>query len=74
MAPGARLLLIESVVPPGDTPGEAKLRDVVMLALLGGRERTRDEYEALLAKAGLRLGQVIGTRSPLQILEALPAD
>jgi hypothetical protein len=74
MAPGARLLLIESVVPPGDTPGEAKLRDVVMLALLGGRERTRDEYEALLAKAGLRLGQVIGTRSPLQILEGLPAD
>ncbi|WP_405721522.1 acetylserotonin O-methyltransferase [Streptomyces sp. NBC_01537] len=73
MAPGSRLLLIEAVVPPGNTPGEAKLRDVVMLTLLGGRERTQEEYAQLLGKAGLRLARVIGTRSPLQILEAVPA-
>lgn len=73
MTPDSRLLLIETVVPPGNTPHESKLRDIIMLTLLSGRERTQDEYAELLAKAGLRLRQAIGTRSPLHILEAVPS-
>jgi hypothetical protein len=48
-----------------------KLLDLNMLVLLGGRERTRSEYEALFAASGWRLDDVHpGPRSSL--LEAVP--
>jgi hypothetical protein len=72
MADHARLLLIERVVPAGNAPAEAKLFDVNMLVVVGGRERTAEEYRALLAQAGLALVQVIPTASPLSLVEARP--
>jgi SAM-dependent methyltransferase len=53
MSETARLLVIERVVPPGNTPSEAKLFDVNMLVVIGGRERTEREHRALFAAAGL---------------------
>jgi hypothetical protein len=41
--------------------------------MTSGRERTAEEYKALLAAAGLRFAQVIGTRAPISIIEAVPA-
>ena len=41
MAPGARLLLGERIVPPDNKASEAKLFDINMLVVVGGRERTR---------------------------------
>ena len=58
------------VVPPANVPHPAKMLDIVMLAVPGGRERTADEYRALLAKAGLRLTRVIPTASPVSVIEA----
>ena len=49
---GARLLILDSVVPPGNEPGGAKWLDVLMLALLTGRERTEAEWRELLAAGG----------------------
>lgn len=69
-APGAKLVLVELVVPPGDEPHPAKLLDLEMLLLTGGRERTEAEYAALLAGAGWRLAEVIPTRSPFSLLVA----
>ena len=37
----------------------------------GGRERTRDELSALLARSGFELMRVLPTRSPVAIVEAL---
>ncbi|MCA1191436.1 aldehyde dehydrogenase family protein [Saccharopolyspora sp. 6V] len=51
--PGARLLVVERLLPDG--PGRESLAaawDVQMLAITGGRERHRDEYEKLLSGAG----------------------
>jgi len=45
---------------------------VFMLALLGGRQRTRGEYAALLEAAGLALEQEIDTRAGISILETRP--
>ena len=42
-----------------------------MLAVTGGRERTRAEYEALLDRSGFRLERVLPTRSEYSIVEAL---
>ena len=44
-----------------------------MLVLTGGRERTREEFRALFAGAGLRLRRIVPTACPLSILEAVAA-
>jgi SAM-dependent methyltransferase len=59
MKPGARLLVLETVMAQGGGPDPSKLADIVMLLFSGGRERTEDEYGDLLARAGLRLDRVV---------------
>ena len=44
-----------------------------MLALLGGRQRTRQEYETLLARSGFVLEREIDTRAGISVLEAAVA-
>jgi hypothetical protein len=73
MRPGCRLLLVEMVLPPGDTPHPGKLLDMMMLVGPGGQERTEPEYAALLAKAELRLTRVVPTDSPSSVVEAVIA-
>jgi hypothetical protein len=66
------LLLVEMVLPSGDTPHPGKMLDMVMLVTPGGQERTAAEYSALLDKAGFRLTRVVPTASPVSIVEAVP--
>ncbi len=73
MKPDGRLLLVEMVLPPGDTPHLGKMMDMVMLVLPGGQERTAAEYEQLLEKAGFRMQSVIPTESAVSIIEAVQA-
>ncbi|CAA9246771.1 MAG: hypothetical protein AVDCRST_MAG26-1706 [uncultured Chloroflexia bacterium] len=68
--PHATLLLIETIVPNNPGPDWSKMLDIHMLALLGGRQRTRQEYEGLLDQAGFRLQREIDTRAGISILEA----
>jgi hypothetical protein len=68
--PVPRLLLIESIVPEGPGPHWAKTLDILMLTLLGGRQRTRKEHEALCAQAGFAVEREIDTRADISILEA----
>jgi O-methyltransferase domain/Dimerisation domain len=71
MKPNSRLLIIEMVLPAGDTPHPGKIFDIIMLAIPGGQERTEPEYCALLDKAGFRLTRVVPTESAASIVEAL---
>lgn len=71
MAPQGRILIIEMVIPGPNEPHPGKLLDVIMLAIPGGRERTPAEYEALLAKADLRLACIVPTPSPVSVIEAV---
>ena len=73
MKPGNRLLIIEMVLPPGDTPHPGKILDIIMLALPGGQERTEAEYRALLDKAGFRMTRVVPTESAVSVVEGFPA-
>jgi hypothetical protein len=70
MKPDSRLLIIEMVLPSGDTPHPGKLLDMMMLVGPGGQERTEQEYADLLAKAKLRLARVVPTESPVSVVEA----
>jgi O-methyltransferase domain len=69
--PHAKLLVIEAVIPDTPAPDWAKMVDLFMLALLTGRERTRSEYQKLLAGAGFRLDRVIDVGQSTAILEAV---
>jgi hypothetical protein len=71
--PDGRLLIVETVLPPGDTPHQGKVQDMVMLVFPGGQERTEAEYVVLLGKAGFRLNRVVPTNSIVSVVEALPA-
>ncbi len=74
MAPGGRVLIVEMVIPVGNTFHPGKLLDMVMLAFTpGGLERTANEYRALLDKAGLRMTRVVPTASAVSVVEAVQA-
>jgi hypothetical protein len=47
----ARLVLLEGVIEPGNEPDGAKWLDLLMLAVLGGRERTDEQWRTLLLAA-----------------------
>lgn len=71
--PHAKILVIEQIVPLNPGPHWSKMLDIHMLTLLGGRQRTRKEYEALLDVAGFSLAREIDTGADISILEAMPA-
>jgi len=71
MASGGRLLLVEMVLPEGDTPHPGKLTDMVMLTVPGGEERTPSQYDDLLTKAGFRMTRVVPTASLVSVVEAV---
>lgn len=73
MNPSGRLLIIEMVLPTGDTPHPGKMLDLMMLVGPGGQERTEAEYAALLAKAGFRLKRTVPTDSAVSVVEAVRA-
>jgi hypothetical protein len=76
LAPGGRLLIVERVMPELADPAagvERFMTDLEMMVMTpGGRERTIEEYRAILARAGFVLGRSVQTRSVFSILEAVP--
>lgn len=66
MAPEHRLFVVEQVIPDDLMPHPARLLDLHMLVLLGGRERTEAQWRALFGQADLRLARIThGPRSAL---------
>lgn len=71
LAAGDRLLLVENVIPPGNAPAFAKWLDLLMMVYAGGRERTIDQFDALLTGAGFRIDGVIPTAGGISIIDAV---
>ena len=68
-APGARLVLLEALMPEDDEPHYSKMMDLNMLAMLSGRERTETEWRQLLADGGFTFDRVVsgsGLRSAIE--------
>ena len=72
MRTGGRVLVVETVIPPGDGPCFGKWLDLMML-VVGGRERTLAQYERLFSAAGLRLARVVPTAHEVSVLEGVGA-
>ncbi len=74
MKPGSRLAILEDVIPESSEFSFGKWLDLLMLAVPGGRERTRKEFRELLSSAAFDLDEVILTPAPLSILLASPSE
>lgn len=73
MQPGQRLLVVEGVVPTGNTPSVSKRYDLSMMVMVGGMERTEQEYRDLFAASGFRLTRIVPTRTWVAVIEGEPA-
>jgi hypothetical protein len=67
---GVRVLVLETIAGETSGPDYTAFMDLVMCLLLGGRERTADEFRALFDQAGFELARVIHTGSSVSIIEA----
>jgi hypothetical protein len=68
-----RILLLETVIEPGNQPSFAKTLDLELLVLTrGGRERTEREFAQLLSSGGFELTSVRPTSGVLNIIEGRP--
>lgn len=71
MAAHARVLVYEIVAPaPNNLWSQDRITDLEMMAMLPGRERTREEFAALFQRAGLRLTRIIAAAAAESIVEA----
>ncbi len=70
MNPGGKVLVVEAVIPKGNDPNPFKWLDLTML-MIGGKERTKDQFEKIFSKAGLKLNLVIPVTPVLSVVEAV---
>jgi hypothetical protein len=73
MREDGRVMLVEAVITNEGQRDFGKLLDIEMLVSPGGKERTAAEYEELFAKAGLKMTQIVPTKSPYSVIEAVKA-
>jgi O-methyltransferase len=66
---GAKLLVVELLIPEAVGPNGGALLDIAMMTLLGGKQRTSGEYAKLYAASGFRVDRVIATPSDASIIE-----
>ena len=73
MSHDAVLLVIEQVVDPENASRFSALLDIAMLVLLGGKERSCEEFSALFAAADLSLCAVTPTPTTFSVITARAA-
>jgi hypothetical protein len=70
---GGKLLVVDSVIQPGNDFSPGKFLDLQMLIFPGGCERTEKQFRDLLAAAGWRLSRIVPTAAAESIVEGVPA-
>jgi len=71
MRDDAALLVVERALGGPNEEPETKFSDLNMLVLPGGRERSIDEFDALLAAAGLAISSVTATSTAFRVIVAV---
>ena len=66
-----KVLIVETVIRPGNDPCSAKLLDLVMLLIPGGLERTEEEYRTLLDESGFELARIVPTAADVSVIEGV---
>lgn len=72
MAPEGKLIIVETTPEPDNKSSFGKLVDLLMMTgTEGGKERTVEEFSALLSLSGFQLSKIIRTIAPVSVLEAV---
>ena len=71
--PGGKLLVVDTVIQPGNEYFPGKFLDLQMLIFPGGRERTEKQFRELFAASGWQLNRIIPTVALDSIVEGVPA-
>lgn len=74
MQPDTPLILLEAILSPHGESSGVVMSDVNMLVMLTGRERTEDQYDALLRASGLTLSRTIPITQRLSLIECLRSE
>lgn len=77
--PDGRVIILERIVPEGNEPGLARMLDLTMMLMNGGKERTEQEWRTLLAASGFRFTRAVempyfSGGSELCAIEGVPAE
>jgi len=64
-----KIIILESLIPEGNTRDLSKDDDILMMALCKGRERTKRELHRIIKKAKLKLFRILPTPTQLFIVE-----
>jgi hypothetical protein len=72
MSEKGKVLVVDAVITPGNDPDRGKLLDIQML-VIGGHERTKQDFATVFKGAGLKLTRIVPTKSPLSIVEGVRA-
>jgi hypothetical protein len=70
MNPGGKVLVVEAVIQEGNEPSPFKLLDITML-MVGGKERTKNQFDNIFSKAGLKLNRIVPFQNDLSVVEGV---
>jgi O-methyltransferase domain/Dimerisation domain len=71
--PNARVMLLEWLIPDTSDFHFGKWTDITMMTSVGGRERTRSDFETLFRSSGFELEEILPTASMFSIVVGRPA-
>lgn len=74
LGPDSVILIDDMVVPNSGAHWQATQIDMIMMTSLAAKERTRDQWDTLVAKAGLKINKIYTYTASLQdsIIEVVP--
>jgi hypothetical protein len=67
-----KLLIVDCVIPAGNTPSLSKDMDITMLTFPGGQERTEGQLRSLLKASGFELKSITPTTTMINVVEGKP--
>lgn len=70
MSAASRLVIVDIVLMPGGQKSYANFMDVLMMEMVGGRERTLAAFENILENSGFVLESIHSTSTEFSIIEA----
>ncbi|MFF2809036.1 methyltransferase [Streptomyces sp. NPDC058000] len=73
LAPGGKVLVVDSVPAPGNDPHPGKALDMAMMTIVTGKARGPKDLDVLFARAGLRRTRILPTPTFASIVEAVAA-
>jgi O-methyltransferase domain/Dimerisation domain len=72
MSEKGMVLVVDAVIAPGNEYDRGKLMDIQMF-VIGGHERTKQDFATVFKNAGLKLTRVVPTKCPLSIVVGIRA-